>query len=71
MTKEIDYAYPTSDSARAFKMQATGCWIVSTCTPGYFPKKLAGFKTEAEAVTYAKTLPCPFGRLWQSKYGSK
>lgn len=62
--KQIDWSYPTSGNAERFGF-AKGCWTVQVSTDHRPPVAFAGFGTEAEAVTFARSLPMPFGDLWK------
>jgi hypothetical protein len=57
MKKTIDYAYPTSTSAKKFGFYNTGCYVVQLWDGIKPPKALAGFGTKHDAVKFAETLP--------------
>ncbi len=61
ITKSIGWSYPTSPNAKDLGFNKTGCYSVAV-TPGS-PKALAGFKTLAEAKSYADTLPYGYDKF--------
>ncbi len=64
--KEIDYSYPTSPNAEQFGFK-NGCWCVSVAKSASAVSEVqAVFATKDEAVKYARSLPIPFGKLWQT-----
>lgn len=67
--KLIEYAYPTSDTAREAGMYETGCWTVtvySSVNSCNRVKELTHLLKKQEAIAYAEALPLPYN--WMHKY---
>ena len=66
-TKEVGYAYPTSDNAIEAGFAKTGCYVVRLHDPAdavrgnYRSRKRWGFATREEARAFADTLPQAYG----------
>jgi hypothetical protein len=60
-SKQVGYAYPTSDTASRLGFGKTGCYfcLIRFAKPGW-SKRDKGFATEAEALDYAETQPEPY-----------
>lgn len=67
-TKLIEYAYPTSTTAKQAGYYKTGCWFVSLYKEQTInrDKILQFFPTKDEAIKYADTIPNQFN--WMHKY---
>lgn len=61
--KSIEWAYATSDNARAFGFYECGCWTVQLQEGQGAPRAIAGYKERSEAVAYALTLPNEWSEL--------
>jgi hypothetical protein len=57
--KTVEWSYPTSPNADKFGRSKTGCWTVELHrAPDGLPRALKGFDSRAEALEYARSLPC-------------
>ena len=57
-TKQIGYAYPTSDTAGRLGFGKDGCYFCRILTGGRgWSRRDRGFATEAEAINYAERQP--------------
>jgi hypothetical protein len=54
--KMVDYAQPSSPSAKKFGFNTTGCHVVQLMNNSKPPKDIKGFATLEEAVDHADTL---------------
>lgn len=63
-SKMVSFAYPSSDLARKFKMNETGCWFIalySDINSWEFTETLKeAFKTPQQAIEFADTLHNPY-----------
>jgi hypothetical protein len=62
--KLIEYAYPSSTTAKNAGFPETGCWFVrlylneDSCFPS--SKPLAYFENKQDAINYAESIPNPY-----------
>jgi len=71
-TKQVGYAYPTSDTAGRLGFGKTGCYFFRLLFPGGgWSQRDKGFTTEQEALEYAETQPEPYDRYSLRPDGSK
>lgn len=60
-TKQVGYAYPTSDTAGRLGFSKTGCYFCRLLFDGRgWSRRDKGFATEREALTYSDQQPEPF-----------
>ncbi len=62
--KRIEFAYPTSDSAKKFGAYSTGCYVIYTATRKGLPKAFRAFLTEQDAINSANTMPHSWCQLY-------
>jgi hypothetical protein len=64
IAKTVEWAYPTSDCAKNFGFERTGCWTVqrsySHPEVSVPPEAIAGFKTREEALAAARLIDLPW-----------
>lgn len=60
-TKQVGYAYPTSDTAGRLGFSKTGCYFCRFLFDGRgWSRRDKGFATEQEALAYAEEQPEPY-----------
>jgi len=63
-TKQLDWSYPTSENANQLGFP-NGCYTVSVSKDGKPAEAVKGFPDQSGAITFARSLPIPFGALWR------
>jgi len=71
-TKQVAYAYPSSDTAGRLGFGKTGCYFFRLALPrGGWSRRDKGFATEQEAIAYAETQPEAYNRYSLRPDGAK
>ena len=71
-TKQVGYAYPTSDTAGRLGFGKNGCHFCRIMYDGRgWSKRDKGFETETEAIDYAEQQPEPYDHFSVRPDGSK
>ena len=63
MKKTVEFSYPTSNNANKFGFKE-GCYCVELIPDNGYPKAIAAYKTEREAIDHAHSLDYPWSFCW-------
>ena len=66
-SKQINYAYPTSDIAQRYGFPNSGCWVIEIGKGSFspWPKEIVSvWATEREAIEWAHRIDLPWSQCW-------
>ncbi len=68
-TKTIEYAYPTSITAKKHGFYKSGCYVVELMEWGKYNETIKAFPTWRDALEFAKGLPNEWNALFWRIHG--